>query len=151
MSTLSQKPVVGRVEPLTFADDTVTDLPAKVDSGAYRSSIWATNIHEKDGHLYFTLLGPSSEYYSGKQHETSEFRLVTVENSFGHKQQRYSVFLRVRVGGKLIRSNFTLANRATKTYSALIGRKMLKGRFVVDVSQGQPLNDEEEFGDDSLA
>lgn len=151
MSQSTDKPVVGRVEPLTFADDGILNLPAKVDSGAYRSSIWATNIHEKNGQLHFTLLGPSSEYYTGYEHVTDEFRIVSVENSFGHKQERYSVFLRVRVGGKLIRSNFTLANRGAKTYPALIGRKLLKGRFVVDVSQGQPLTDEEEFGDESLA
>ena len=145
------KPVVGRVEALTFIDAGINDLPAKVDTGAYRSSIWATNVYEKKGELFFTLLGPESSFYTGKELSTKEYRLVSVESSFGHKQQRYSVFLRVTVAGKRIRSNFTLANRQTKTYPALVGRKMLKGRFVVDVSKGVPLPDEEEYGDDSLA
>jgi hypothetical protein len=144
------KPTIGRVQPITFVDAGVDNLPAKVDTGAYRSSIWATNIHEKDGRLYYTLLGESSPFYSGKELSTDEYRLVSVESSFGHKQQRYSVFLKVTVAGKLIRSNFTLADRALKTYPALIGRKMLKNRFVVDVSEGTPLPDEQEYGDDSL-
>lgn len=148
---MTSLPVIGRVTPVAFLDAGVNDLPAKVDTGAYRSSVWASNIHEKDGRLYFTLLGPKSPYYSGKEISTDEYRLVQVESSFGHKQQRYSVFLRVQVGGRVIRSNFTLANRAAKTYPALVGRKMLKGRFVVDVAQGQPLKDEEEQGDDNLA
>ncbi len=146
----AQKPVVGRVERVTLPLAGVTGLPAKIDTGAYRSSIWATNIREQDGVLYFTLLGPKSEFYSGKELSTTEYKTVEVENSFGHKQNRYSVFLRIRIGGKTVRSNFTLANRATKTYPALIGRKLLKNRFVVDVSLGEPLQDEEINGDDSL-
>ena len=146
----SSKVTIGRVERVTFPVAGITGLPAKVDTGAYRSSIWATRIREQDGVLYFTLLGPKSEYYSGKEMSTTEFKVVEVENSFGHKQKRYSIFLRIRIGGKTVKSNFTLANRATKTYPALIGRKLLKNRFVVDVSVGEPLKDEEVNGDDSL-
>lgn len=144
------KPVVGKVENISFPGTGVFNMVAKVDTGAYRSSIWATKIKEKDGVLHFTLLGPSSPYYSGQEVTANEYKLVKVENSFGHSQQRYSVFLSVEVAGRKIKSNFTLANRAKKTYSALIGRKMLKGRFLVDVSKGQSLDDEEKHGDDSL-
>lgn len=147
---MNNLPIIGRVETITFLDGEVKDLPAKIDTGAYRSSIWATNIYEKKGRLYFTLLGPKSKYYSGKEMSTDVYKIVDVENSFGHKQKRYSVFLRVNIGGKTIRSNFSLANRATKTYLVLIGRKMLKKRFMVDVSKGQPLKDEEKHGDNSL-
>lgn len=148
---MSDKTVIGRAEKITFLDAGVTDLPAKVDTGAYRSSIWATNIREENGTLYFTLLGPKSTFYSGKELSTQEFKIVEVENSFGHKQTRYSIFLRVRISGKTVKSNFTLANRGAKTYPALIGRKLLKNRFIVDVSQGEPLKDEEVNGDESLA
>jgi hypothetical protein len=102
------------------------------------------------GVLYFKLLGSKSDWYTGQELSTSEYKLVDVENSFGHKQKRYSVFLRVRIAGRTIRSNFTLANRAGKTYPALAGRKMLKDRFVVDVSRGKPLKDEEINGDNTL-
>ena len=146
----SLKPVIGRAERIDFPDAGIVGLPAKVDTGAYRSSIWATKIKEENGVLKFVLLGPSSEFYCGKVMETREYRVVQVENSFGHKQMRYSVFLTVKVNGKKIRSNFTLANRRAKTYPALVGRKMLKNGFIVDVSQGSPLQDEEVNGDDSL-
>lgn len=144
------KTTIGRVEKITFVDAGVNGLKAKVDTGAYRSSVWATDIQEQNGVLSFKLLGPKAEHYSDKVVTTNEYKLVLVENSFGHKQQRYSVFLRVRIAGKHIRSNFTLANRAEKTYAVLIGRKMLKNRFLVDVSKGDPLDDEEISGDDSL-
>jgi len=147
---MSDKQVIGRADSLSFPEAGVFDLPAKIDTGAYRSSVWATDIEEKDGTLYFTLLGPESPCYSGQRLQTQTYKLVQVENSFGHKQQRYSVFLSVEIAGRKIRSNFTLANRGSKTYAALIGRKMLKNRFVVDVSAGKPLKDEEINGDDSL-
>lgn len=148
---MADKIVIGRVETIEFVDGEVKDLPIKVDTGAYRSSVWATNIHEQSGTLYFTLLGPESPWYSGTQLETTEYKLVQVENSFGHKEERYSVFLSVKIAGRTIRSNFTLANRGSKTYSALAGRKMLKNRFIVDVAVGKPLEDEEQYGDESLA
>lgn len=150
MSNQTATTVIGRVERIDFVDAGIEGLPVKIDTGAYRSSIWASNIHVEADTLHFILLGPKSAWYTGQELTTKEFKLVDVESSFGHKQQRYSVFLNVRVAGHLIRSNFTLANRAAKTYPALVGRKMLKNRFVVDVAQGEPLKDEELNGDDSL-
>lgn len=150
MSALAKLPVLGRVEIVDFPDAEVFNMPAKIDTGAYRSSIWATKIREEGGVLYFTLLGPSSPYYSGKEQSTRRYKQVEVENSFGHKQTRYSIFLKIKIADKTIKSNFTLANRSTKTYSALVGRKLLKSRFVVDVNTGQPIRDEETHGDNSL-
>lgn len=149
-STHNTKSIIGRVEALIFAESNIINLPAKVDTGAYRSSVWATEVYEKNSMLYYKLLGPQSAYYNGQELQTAEYKLVEVENSFGHKQMRYSIFLKVKICGKTIRSNFTLANRAEKTYAVLIGRKMLKNRFIVDVSTGSAVADEEVNRDDSL-
>lgn len=137
------KAIVGRAERINFPDAGVSGVPAKIDTGAYRSSVWASNIREEDGVLKFTLLGPSSEFYSGQECQTDKYELVEVENSFGHKEERYSIQLKVHMGHKIVRSNFTLADRSKKIYPVLIGRKLLKGRYLVDVAEGQPLDDEE--------
>jgi hypothetical protein len=137
------KAIVGRAERVDFPDAGIVGVPAKIDTGAFRSSVWATDAREANGRLYFKLLGPESEYYTGHECETDRFEFVTVENSFGDVQERYSVHLRVRVGHKTITSNFTLADRSNKTYPVLIGRRLLRGRYMVDVSEGQPLDDEE--------
>lgn len=146
---ISPRPI-GKTVKIDLTDGNIKGLLAKVDTGAYRSSIWATDIHEKDSKLYFKLLGPRSPLYSGKTVSTDVYKKVKVENSFGHSEYRYSVFLRVHINGRSIKSNFTLANRTTKTYSALVGRKMLRNRFLVDVSKINSLMDEEKHGDDSL-
>ena len=138
-----KKITIGRAEKINFPAAAIQGLPAKIDTGAYRSSIWATGIKEVNGTLYFTLLGPRSSFYTGKQLSTKEYKLIEVENSFGHKQKRYSIFLSVAIAGKKVKSNFTLANRGMKTYPVLIGRKLLRNRFIVDVSVGEPLPDEE--------
>lgn len=137
------KVVVGRVERVAFPQFDVLGVPAKIDTGAYRSSVWASNIKDEDGHLEFTLLGPESEWYTGKTYSTDRYEKVTVENSFGQKEERYSVYIKIKMGSKIVITNFTLANRSIKTYPVLIGRKLLKGRYIVDVSEGQPLEDEE--------
>lgn len=139
--------LIGRAEKIAIPAAGLAGVPAKIDTGAYRSAIWATNIYEKDGRLYFTLLGPESPLYSGRELDTDVYKKVSVENSFGHKEERYSVFLTVEVNGRKIKANFTLANRGMKTYPALIGRKMLHNKFMVDVSKGAPLEDEQTNGD----
>ena len=137
------KAIVGRAERIDFPEGEIVGVPAKIDTGAFRSSVWASNIREENGVLHFTFLGPESPYYSGKECSVDKYEVVEVENSFGHKENRYSVHLRVRLGSKVVLSNFTLADRSKKTYPVLIGRKLLRGRYIVDVSEGQPLEDEE--------
>jgi hypothetical protein len=148
--TTDTKTLIGRAERIDLPQSGIVGLPAKVDTGAYRSSIWATNIHEQNGVLYFTLLGPDSEWYTGKELSTKEYVIVEVENSFGHKEERYSIYLRVRIKGRLVKSNFTLADRAVKTYPVLLGRKLLRHKFIVDVSVGEPIDDEETNGKGGL-
>ena len=45
----------------------------------------------------------------------------------------------VVVKGKKIRATFTIANRASQVYPVLIGRNILRGKFVVDVKKGKKL------------
>lgn len=137
------KAIVGRAERINFPELDVYGVPAKIDTGAFRSSVWASDIREEGGVLTFKLLGKESSWYSGKEYSTDQYEIVEVENSFGQKEDRYSVYIKVKMGSKTVRSNFTLADRSQKTYPVLVGRKLLRGRYVVDVSEGQPLEDEE--------
>lgn len=130
------KVVVGRSEVLSFVEFSPNSIPAKVDTGAYRSAVHATNIKEKEGVLSFTLLGnhPVCEAMEFRV-ETTDFSKVMVANSFGHEEERYEVQLRVKIGPKVFPARFTLANRSKKIYPILIGRKILNGRFIVDTSE----------------
>lgn len=129
--------VISRNEPLDFVG-IVTGVPAKVDSGAYRSSIHATDIkvEKQNGKavLTCTLLGHTCapETYEFK---TTSFSQVNVTNSFGDNELRYEAPVKVKLGSKVFTTSFTLADRSNNLFPVLIGRKLLKGRFLVDVSK----------------
>lgn len=130
------KLIVGRSERLNFVDAGAHGVPAKVDTGAYRSAIHAENVREVDGMLHFTLFGDHPVCKSmATDISTDEFSKVWIANSFGHREERYEVRMRVRLGPKVFKAKFTLANRAKKIYPILLGRTMLNGRFLIDTDE----------------
>lgn len=131
------KMVIGRCETLDFVDFDLSGIPAKTDTGAYRSSVHASDIHleESTGTLSFNLLGGHPQFGSmGRHVETQDFSKVWVESSTGHGEDRFEVKLRVKVGPKVFMASFSLANRSGRTYPVLLGRKMMNNRFLVDTS-----------------
>lgn len=130
------KLVIGRSERLFFVDTGIHGVPAKVDTGAYRSAIHATGIKEKDGKLSFTLLGDHPVCGNmAETFETDVFKKVTISNSFGQEEDRYEVKLKVKLGPKVFNAKFTLADRSKKIYPILLGRTMLNGRFLIDTDE----------------
>lgn len=129
--------VIGRTEKIDLIDRFL-GIPAKVDTGAYRSSIHARNIKvtTKNGAktLSCDLLGHPCSPESVK-FETTKFTRVSVTSSFGAEEKRYEIVLKVKVGPKVFNTSFTLADRSNNLFPILIGRKLLKGRFMVDVSK----------------
>ncbi|MDL2362964.1 MAG: RimK/LysX family protein [Patescibacteria group bacterium] len=138
--------IIGRAERIDFLDDSARGIPAKIDTGADLSSVWATNIIENMDGLSFTLFAPKNEYYTGTVISLphGKFKRTRIANSFGEKEMRYVVVLRVLVKGRRIKSTFSLANRSSKIYPVLLGRRLLNRKFLVDVSTGQPLIDAEQ-------
>jgi hypothetical protein len=139
----SAKGVIGRVEHIRFLDWDNQPVPAKIDTGADMSSIWVSNVETTNGQLTFTLFGKGSPYYTGKTIEIpeGEYGRTRIANSFGRKEWRYVVKLRVEINKRIIKVSFSLADRSSKTYPVLLGRKLLNGKFLVDVSKGEPLSD----------
>ncbi|HEX8762793.1 MAG TPA: RimK/LysX family protein [Candidatus Saccharimonadales bacterium] len=134
------KVIIGRSELLHFLDESIADIPAKVDTGAYRSAVHASDIQLLDDGktLSFCLLG--GHPVCGNMAvtlTTQKFTKVFVENSFGHREERYEVKLRVKLGPKIFTAAFSLADRGKKIYPILLGRKMLNNRFLVDTAYSQ--------------
>jgi hypothetical protein len=142
---MSDKILIGRVERVNFPTLGIKKAPAKIDTGADASSIWCSKIKTVDGRLECVLFGPDSEYYTGEKisFEGKDVELTRVANSFGHSQLRYKVKLPLEVKGRKIKATFTLTDRSSKLYPILIGRSTLQGKFLVDVSMGSPLHEEE--------
>ncbi len=131
------KTIIGRAEIIDLPARLLTDIPAKTDTGAYLSSIHATNIKEvkkKNGKtvLKFKILDGHAAYPYSREIEMPNYSKTIVENSFGERQERYKVEFKVRIGGKIFRSPFTLADRSKKVFPVLLGRTLINKRFVVD-------------------
>lgn len=133
-SESSLLPIVGNSTKISLAG--IKHVPAKIDTGATVSSIWASDIHlTPDNHLVFRLFAPSSVFYTGEPIITKEYKVRKVRNSTGHETIRYMVTISTLIKKKRIRISYTLADRSRNDFPVLIGRRALKGKFLVDVSK----------------
>ena len=127
---------VGVVESVSIGRRAV-NVPAKLDTGADSSAIWASNIRiGRDGVLRFSLFGEGSPYYNGKLFKRTVFSVAQVKSSNGQSEVRYRTQFTVTIAGRRIRALFNLSDRTNSTYKILIGRRTMSGKFLVDVSKG---------------
>ncbi|KAA3652733.1 MAG: ATP-dependent zinc protease [Bacteroidetes bacterium] len=133
------KTIVGRVEKVDFPELGILDIEAKIDTGAYSTAIHSHRIwvEEKDGveYLNFEVLDPSDEKYVGLVIRTKNFFRKVVKSSNGRKEKRYIIKTVIQLGGKKRKTDVSLTDRGKMKYPVLIGRKVLKNGFLVDVSQ----------------
>ncbi|MBC7746536.1 ATP-dependent zinc protease [Pedobacter sp.] len=128
--------IVGRMAYVDFFEDAITTVPAKIDTGADISSVWASDIHvAENGVLQFRLFGETSPFYTGKVLSHKHFGVMLVRNSSGHEQIRYSVKMSVAIDTRRVLATFTLSERSKNNFPILIGSKLLKNKFIVDVSK----------------
>ncbi|HVC36379.1 MAG TPA: RimK/LysX family protein [Candidatus Dormibacteraeota bacterium] len=130
---------IGQAEEINFPELKLSAIPARIDTGAQTSAIWATVIDEQDGILGFVLFDSDSPYYSGVMHKTRNYEKRKIVSSIGNIEQRYVVKLLIELKGRKIRASLSLANRSRQVYPMLVGRNVLRGKFVVDVKHGQPI------------
>jgi len=128
------KQVLGTIEEIDFPEAQLFGVKAKVDTGARTSSIDVKNlklIKRNDTYILTCRL-------IDKKHpilEFPDFATRAVKSSNGSVETRYVIKLTVMLYGKKYKSEFTLANRKSMTYPVLLGKRLLNGRFLVDVSQ----------------
>jgi hypothetical protein len=127
------KILIGRTDVLDFPDWKLTDVKAKIDTGAYTSAIHCTQIKIlKDSKLSFYL--PAHKGQKKQRFVAEQFELKRVKNSFGQAELRYVVKTSVVIFGKTIHTEFSLADRTSMRFPVLLGRKFLRNRFLVDVT-----------------
>ncbi|MBB3836533.1 hypothetical protein FHS57_000515 [Runella defluvii] len=130
--SVTEKRVIGRNDMIDFPDLGLTNVRVKIDTGAYTSSIHCFKISVEEGVLSFFLPAHRSEKH--QKFTTDQFELKAIKNSFGQTEMRYVIKTKVILFGKSIRTEFSLADRSQMRYPVLLGRKLLRSRFLVDVS-----------------
>lgn len=129
------KQIIGATEFVDLGKRAVK-VPAKIDTGADSSAIWATNIRiDKDGVLKFALFGEGSKFYNGRSFKRTDYSVVRVRSTTGHEQIRYRTHFSVKIGGRKVRVLMNLSDRSKNAFPVLIGRRSISGKFLVDVSK----------------
>lgn len=135
---------IGRAEKVSFPELGLEKVPARIDTGARTATLWASSAKVVGGDaLEVVLFDEGSPFYTGEPLRFEEYGTIAVASSNGHIQHRFKVRLLVKIRGKKVRAWFTLADRSSQVYPALIGRNVLLGKFIVDVKQGWPLKSAE--------
>ncbi|MEX2477423.1 MAG: RimK/LysX family protein [Gracilimonas sp.] len=138
MGTANLK-IIGRIEQVDLPEWNFHALEAKVDTGAYTSSLHCHHIEpfKKDNEEWvsFYLLDPDHDSYSDQKLEMPIHDQREVKSSNGETELRYFVQTRIKFYDDLYLIEFSLTDRSAMKYPLLIGRKFLKkGPFVVDVT-----------------
>jgi hypothetical protein len=140
--SVKTKKIIGRFETVSFPELKLLDIEAKVDTGAYTSSIHCHDIHEdlEKKKIYFKLLDPSHPDYNETEIAFENYTKTRVKSSTGIAQSRYKIKTYIQMGEKSYKTTFTLADRGSMRYPVLLGRIVLRNRFIVDVSKEHVLS-----------
>lgn len=133
-----RKIVIGRTERVDFPKLKLNGIAAKVDTGAYTSALHCHDIVVRniDGKTYlcFKLLDPTHPEYNEREIRFKQFSEKNIKNSFGELERRFVIKTPIRIAGKRVLTTISLTHRGSMKYPVLIGRRLLKSRFVVDVA-----------------
>src|SRR5688572_18270290 len=125
--------LIGRREFVNIPEMGVSNFESKIDTGAYTSSVHCEEIiiRQEDGKdILFVVMVPN-----GEELRFEKFGQKKIKNSFGEMEERYVIKILFHIGKKKIRSTVSLSNRDNMRYPVLIGRRLLKGKFLIDVNR----------------
>ena len=93
------KNIIGRKDKVDIPFLSIENIPVKIDSGAYSSSIHCSSIelieNSSKKQLEVIFLDESNSNFSGKKYIFTEFRKKKVKSSTGDEQERYFIQLPV--------------------------------------------------------
>ena len=137
MKARKPKQLIGMTDLVDFPDLGLFDIQAKVDTGAFTSA-----LHCKDVRLVKSRLTTKLSFWlidktglPARKFRSDHFSQRMIRNSFGVAELRYVITTRIVLFGRTIRAEFTLADREQLKNPVLLGRKLLRNRFIVDVAE----------------
>jgi hypothetical protein len=129
MVSAEEKVTIGTIEDVILLPWRVR-LPARIDTGAAKSSLDARELKVQDDLVEFKL----PQKYGGMQ-----FRLPVVEwrhvRTPEGLERRPVVELEICLGSRRFRTKVNLADRSMVKYPLILGRNFLRENFVVDVQR----------------
>jgi len=134
-----KKLLLGRTDKLDLPELGLYEIEAKIDTGAHSCSIHCHKIEviqqNNENVLNFILLDPLHPAYNNKSFFLKDFFEKRVRNSFGQVEKRFIIKTPVLIYDRIINTEFSLSYRENLRYPILIGRKLLRKGFIIDVSK----------------
>lgn len=127
--------ILGRYDRVDLPELGIRNIHAKIDTGAYTCSLHCHRAEVVDGHLQFILLDEEHPEFTGMKFTFKEFEKKDIKNSFGEMERRFVIVTTICLFGEDITAEFSLSNRGSLKFPILIGRKILRDRFLIDVKK----------------
>jgi hypothetical protein len=124
-----EKIIIGTIEDVTLLPWGVK-LPARIDTGAAKSSLDARKLRAQDDMVEFKL----PQKYGGLQLRLPIVEWKHVRTPEG-LDRRPIVELEICIGSKRIRTKVNLSDRSMVKYPLILGRNFLQENFIVDVKR----------------
>lgn len=132
--------IIGRRSVAKLPDLGIRRAVAKIDTGAYTSSLHAEDIHIEnnehgDEELVFTVGSSNLVSHEDKRQtiRVKNFFVQSVRSSNGQIEKRYSIKTTIILEKRRFKITLTLNDRSAMGYPLLIGRRALRSRFIVNV------------------
>ncbi len=131
-----EKQIVGWREWVALPNLNISQIKAKVDTGAKTSALHAAylSFSRKNGKRWVTFtIHPLQRTLEKSKTVTAEvIDSRVVRSSGGHVTIRPVIFTTLKMGKRLVPMELTLVNRDLMGFRLLIGRSVLRKKFIVD-------------------
>jgi len=132
--------VIGWKEYIDFPEWNLRRVKVKIDTGARTSALGVVSYKLREAGVAGLVAQLHLAPYRKRPDrltvvEVPVLRMVVVSNSSGMREQRPLIETTLRLGSVTKRVPLTITNRASMLFPLILGRKVLEGDFVVDVSK----------------
>lgn len=137
---MSEIKIIGRKDRADFPMFEMFNVPVKIDSGAYSSSIHCSSVCEikknvNESFLEVIFLDESYAGFNSEKKIFTSYKKKKVKSSTGDEQERFFVKIPIVLFGEIIETDFSLTTRNGLKSPVLIGRKLLNKKFLIDTSK----------------
>jgi hypothetical protein len=127
--------ILGRSDRVDLPGLGLENIHAKIDTGAYTCSLHCSNAEVVNGILEFVLLDEEHPEFTGMKFKFKKFTQREIKNSFGEAEMRFIIKTSIKIFDRRIKAEFSLSDRDKLRFPVLLGRKILRNRWLIDVTK----------------
>lgn len=135
----NKKIKIGRLGYINIPKFGLSNISAKIDTGAYHGAINAADIKEVkvDGvkKLQFRIINKENPENNHKLFTAEVYSQKYFIPTKADSHHRFIVPMKIEIAGKTVDARLSLTDRSHLRHDVLIGRRALKKHFLIDVDK----------------